>query len=84
MLAVDKINVSGNNLVGESITPIEEESVKIDIPREVLEGVESGDQIRLATTIFRNMSRLLPETLPGKQNRYTTKLLLQCCIYGVY
>lgn len=47
----------------EEISPIVREGTQIKVPIQVLEGVESGEQVRMASIFYRNMSGLLPETL---------------------
>ena len=54
--------------VDERLSPIEGEDAQISIPREVLEGLERGELVRMASFLFRNMSGLLPETLEGGNN----------------
>jgi hypothetical protein len=57
----------------DSLSPIDEDSARISIPREVLEpaDVAGGAPVRMASFLFRNMSGLLPESLSdsdGAQN----------------
>ena len=53
----------------DRMSPIEQESASISIPREVLEGATAGTPVRMASLFFRNMSGLLPESLnDGAQN----------------
>lgn len=50
------------------LTPFLGEDVEILIPvREVLEGLESGVEVRMAALLFRNMSGLLPESVDYQQ-----------------
>ena len=47
-----------------TLSPIEGEDAEIIIPiREVLEGLDSGAEVRMAALLFRNMSGLLPEKI---------------------
>ena len=49
------------------LAPIQGEDAEIIIPiREVLAGLESGEEIRMAALLFRNMSGLLPESIGYK------------------
>ena len=55
--------------ITERMSPIEEDSARISIPREVLEGATGETPVRMASFLFRNMSGLLPESLnDGAQN----------------
>ena len=46
-----------------SLSPIQGENAEIIIPiREVLAGLESGAEVRMAALLFRNMSGLLPDS----------------------
>ena len=45
------------------LSPIEDNSVRISIPKEVLKGVAAETPVRLASFLFRNLSGLLPESL---------------------
>ena len=50
-----------------TLAPIQEEHAEIIIPiREVLSGLESGEEVRMAALLFRNMSGLLPESMDYK------------------
>ena len=54
--------MSVNETITVGLSPIQGEDAEISIPiREVLAGLESGDEVRMAAFLFRNMSRLLPE-----------------------
>ena len=58
------------NSINERLSSIEGESAEITIPlREVLEGVENGEQVRMAAFLFRNMSGLLPGSLEMTENQ---------------
>ena len=47
-----------------TLSPIEGEDAEIIIPiREVLEGLDSGAEVRMAALLFRNMSGLLPSRI---------------------
>ena len=52
------------------LSPIQGEDAEIIIPiREVLVGLESGAEVRMAALLFRNMSGLLPESI-DHEDRY--------------
>lgn len=58
-----------NETANERMTSFDGESAEISIPiREVLAGVGNGEQIRMASILFRNMSGLLPESLTDDNN----------------
>ena len=57
------------NDTGEMIPLIQEETAGISIPGEVLSGFGEKEQIRVASLLFRNMSGLLPESLPRNQTK---------------
>ena len=47
-----------------TLSPIQGEDAEIIIPiREVLLGLKSGEGVRMATLLFRNMSGLLPDRI---------------------
>jgi hypothetical protein len=55
--------VSVNEASAVSLSPIQGENAEIIIPlREVLAGLESGAEVRMAALLFRNMSGLLPDS----------------------
>ena len=48
----------------DTVFPIDEDSARISIPRDVLEGATAGGApVRIASFLFRNMTGLLPESL---------------------
>ena len=47
----------------EKISPIEGEGSQITISKELLDGFRTGNHIRMASSLFKNMSGLLPERL---------------------
>ena len=55
--------------VDKRLSPIEEKDAEISIPRDVLEGLERGKPVRMASFLFRNMSGLLPKSLEGANNK---------------
>ena len=57
------------------VSPIDEDSARISIPREVLEGSAEGAPVRMASFLFRNMTGLLPESL-GDENQNDTVMLV--------
>jgi hypothetical protein len=55
--------VSINETSAVSLSPIQGDNAEIIIPlREVLAGLESGAEVRMAALLFRNMSGLLPDS----------------------
>jgi hypothetical protein len=51
--------------------PIQGEEAEIIVPiREVLAGLKSGEEVRMAALLFRNMSGLLPESMDYEDTRY--------------
>ena len=63
--------VSVNEASAATLSPIQGEVAEIIIPiREVLAGVESGTEVRMAALLFRNMSGLLPESTDHDKDRY--------------
>ena len=55
--------MSVNETGAVSLSPIQGENAEIIIPiREVLAGLESGPEVRMAALLFRNMSGLLPDS----------------------
>ena len=55
--------VSVNEASAATLSPIQGEDAEIIIPiREVLAGLESGAEVRMAALLFRNMSGLLPDS----------------------
>ena len=60
---VEEVSVNEAS-TASTLSPIEGEDAKIIIPiREVLEGLDSGSEVRMAALLFRNMSGLLPEKI---------------------
>jgi hypothetical protein len=67
---IEEVTIDNFKSAGR-VSPIEENSARISIPREVLEGAAQGASVRMASFLFRNMSGLLPESLSnsdGAQN----------------
>ena len=53
-----------NETSAATLSPIQGEDAEIIIPiREVLSGLESGEEVRMAALLFRNMSGLLPDRI---------------------
>ena len=58
------------------VSPIDEDSARISIPREVLEGATAeGAPVRMASFLFRNMTGLLPESLSDEDQNDTITLV---------
>ena len=56
--------VSVNEASVATLSPIQGEDAEIIIPiREVLKGLESGAEVKMAALLFRNMSGLLPDRI---------------------
>ena len=63
--------VSANDTSTATLSPIREEDAEISIPiREVLAGIESGAEVRMAAFLFRNISELLPERVDYDERYY--------------
>jgi hypothetical protein len=60
----------------DSLSPIEEDSARISIPGEVLEGATEGAPVRMASFLFRNMSGLLPESLNNSDGAQNDNMLV--------
>ena len=59
---VEEVSVSEASAA--TLSPIQGEDAEIMIPiREVLSGLESGAEVRMAALLFRNMSGLLPDRI---------------------
>ena len=62
MFCVEEVSVNETSVA--TLSPIQGEDAEIIIPiREVLSGLESGEGLRMATLLFRNMSGLLPDRI---------------------
>ena len=62
MFRVEEVSV--NESSAATLSPIQGEDTEIIIPiREVLSGLESGEEVRMAALLFRNMSGLLPDRI---------------------
>ena len=73
-ILVEELSV--NETSTATLSPIREEDAEISIPiREVLAGIESGAEVRMAAFLFRNMSGLLPERV-DYDDRSGTKINL--------
>ena len=58
------------------VSLIDEDSARISIPREVLEGaIAGGAPVRMASFLFRNMTGLLPESLSDEDQNDTVTLV---------
>ena len=56
----------------DMLSPIEDDSARISIPREVVEGTTTeGAPVRMASFLFRNMTGLLPESLSDEDQNDT-------------
>ena len=67
VLQVEEVSL---NSTDGSISLIEGENARINIPREVIASIEGRESIRVVSFLYRNMSGLLPESLEdvGMQN----------------
>ena len=73
-IRVEELSV--NETSTATLSPIREEDAEISIPIvEVLAGIESGAEVRMAAFLFRNMSGLLPERV-DYDDRSGTKINL--------
>ena len=62
MFRVKEVSVNETSVA--TLSPIQGEDAEIIIPiREVLSGLESGEEVRMAALLFRNMSGLLPDRI---------------------
>ena len=68
MHAVFRIEEVLVNDTNEMISLIEGENAEINVPREVWSGLEGSDRVRVASLLFPNVSGMLPEHLPNKEN----------------
>ena len=56
----------------DMLSPIDEDSARISIPREVVESaIAEGAPVRMASFLFRNMTGLLPESLGDEDQNDT-------------
>ena len=56
----------------DMLSPIDEDSARISIPREVVEStIAEGAPVRIASFLFRNMTGLLPESLGDEDQNDT-------------
>ena len=53
----------------EAIPLIEEDTAGISIPREVFSGLSGGQNVRVASVLYRNMTGFLPEYLTEDDSR---------------
>ena len=67
--------VRAADIVNDSVSPIDEDSARISIPREVIEGSAGGAPVRMAFFLFRNMTGLLPESLSDEDQNDTVMLV---------
>ena len=62
MFRVEEVSMNETSVA--TLSPIQGEDAEIIIPiREVLSGLESGEEVRMAALLFRNMSGLLPDRI---------------------
>ena len=60
----------------DTLSPIDEDSARISIPREVVEStIAEGAPVRMASFLFRNMTGLLPESLGDEDQNETITLV---------
>ena len=59
----------------EVITLIEEEAAGISIPREVFSSLKEKQRVRVASTLFRNMTGFLPESLKEETSNASLRLV---------
>ena len=67
--------VRAADIVNDSVSPIDEESARISIPREVIEGSAGGALVRMASFLFGNMTGLLPGSLSDEDQNDTITLV---------
>jgi hypothetical protein len=75
---IEEVTIDNFKSAGR-VSPIEEDSARISIPREVVEGAVEGTPVRMASFLYRNMSGLLPESLSNSDGAQNDMYVKQYC-----